>query len=486
MRRLSILAFVLVAVAGSAAAAPWEKAVGVDWTKPPAAAAADTRWKPPVPVRLKLANGMSLLVIENHALPLFSAELVIPGAGVAADPDGQAGLAQLTADLLDESAGGLGALELADQIDRLGASIEPYAGRDVATISVSGLVKTIDPTLGLLAKILTSPTFDEKEAARVHEDRATNLKLRRDRPREIAAMLLDNTIWGRDTAYGHPGAGYMKTFQGLTAADAKAFYETHYDPASMTLVVAGDVDAKELQGKLDGTIGAWKNAKAKKAKAPKVAAQKIGKRLVIVDREGAEQSDVRIGIVGIKETDKRYPASEVLDTVLGGSFTSRLNHRLREELGYTYGIRAGERYGHDAGMFQISTALVTAHTDEGLAEILTIVGDLTAKAIPADELDKAKQNLIRQLPQQFGSNAAIAGTFAGLVTDGLPDDFYQSYAARIQKVTAKDVKALAAQLIPSKSLVFVIVGDLKAIKDGLDPLKLGDAAMYDLDGEPIR
>jgi predicted Zn-dependent peptidase len=482
MRKSMIMTAALLTCAATADAAPWEKS-GIDWAKPPVTAA-DNAWAPPKPVRLALANGMALLVLENHALPLFQAELVIPGAGSSADPDGKEGLAAFTADLLDEGAGGLTALELADQIDRLGANIEPYAERDNALIECGGLVKTLDPTLELFAKVLTSPSFDEKEGTRVHDDRQTSLELRKDRPREVASLLLSEMVWGRKSAYGHAGGGYAAGFKGITVADARALYQSYYDPSKMTLVVAGDVDAQKLKERLDASIGKWKPDKLAKQEPPKVAPAKITSRLVLVDRKGAEQSDVRIGTVGILETDRRYPTVEVLDTILGGSFTSRLNHRLREELGFTYGIRGGELYSRFAGTFQISTALVTAHTDEGLVEIVKILGELGKKLVPADELAKAKQNLIRQMPQQFDTNSAMVHSFAGLVMDGLPDDFYTTYAARIGKVTAKDVRDVAATLYANKSMVFVIVGDMSVVKKGLDTLKLGTPAIYQADGSP--
>lgn len=482
--KLVAAALALTIAVPVAVAAPWDKAVGVDWTKAPPVGPA-SKWKAPRAKRLKLANGMALLVVENHALPLVAMELHIPGAGSAADEAGKEGLAQFTADLLDEGAGGLGALELASQIDRLGASVTTYAGLDAAGVSVSGLTKTLDATVALMTKVVTAPAFDEKETVRVHGDRLTALKLRRDRPREVAAMVLSNVLYGRDTAYGHAGAGYPDVFEKLTVADARAFYEAHYNPKTMTLIVAGDVDADALQTQLDGALGAWKNAKAKAAKAAKAAPAKIGGHLVLVDRPAAEQSDVRIGVVGIKQTDRRYYAVEVLATVLGGSFTSRLNRRLREELAYTYGIRAGQSYPKETGPFLISSGIFTPNTVDGLEEILRIVGELATADVGADELTKAKQNLILELPQRFQTNAGTAEAYLDLVAHGLPDTWYDGYAAKVAKITAKDVRAVAKTLIPTKSLVFVVVGDMAALRTGLEGLGLAGVLEFDPDGNPV-
>jgi zinc protease len=225
---------------------------------------------------------------------------------------------------------------------------------------------------------------------------------------------------------------------------------------------------------------------AKKPEKAVATPAALGKRLMLVDRKDAAQSDVRIGLVGIDRKDKRYYQLEVLANALGGSFTSRLNNRLREQLGITYGVRAGEDYRVQPGPFLISTAIVTAATGQGLSETMKIVDDLAANDIPAEELDKAKQNLIRALPAMFDTNAATAGAFADLTIYGLPDNWYASYAASIKKVTAKDVKKIASTLIPSKNFVIAIVGDLSKIKADIDKLGLGDAQMHDLYGVPLK
>ncbi|HEY5949030.1 MAG TPA: insulinase family protein, partial [Kofleriaceae bacterium] len=177
---------------------------------------------------------------------------------------------------------------------------------------------------------------------------------------------------------------------------------------------------------------------------------------------------------------------EVLSSTLGGGFTSRLVQRLREQLGITYGARAGMDYRLVPGPFVISTAIVTPETGHGLTEIFKILDDLASSDLPAEELDKSKQNLIRALPAQFQTNAATAGSFADLAVFGLPDNWYATYAANVRKVTAKDVKAAAKALIPSKNMVISIVGDMSKIKPDLDKLSLGDAEMHDLYGMPLK
>lgn len=484
IRRSLALLIVALLAATTASAAPYEKSGIADWKKQPPPGKEPT-FKPPVAKRAKLKNGMSLLLVENHELPIVSMALVAPGAGAASDPTGKDGLASFTADLLDEGAGGLSAIAIAEEQDRLGASIRVGVDADYAQVSVSTLTKTLDPTLDLLSKIITQPTFDPGEFERVKGDRATALELRRDRPREVAGLVLYAALYGLTSPYGHPITGVRETFKDITVADVQAFYKQRWNPAAMTLVVVGDFEPKALRAKLDATLGAWKPVGVKRPQRPVVKLQKIANRLLLVDRKGAAQSDVRIGLVGLDRKDPRYYQFEVLSSTLGGGFTSRLTQRLREQLGITYGARAGMDYRQGRGPFLIATAIVTPETGRGISEIFQILDDLATKDVPADELEKSKQNLIRALPSQFQTNAATAGAFAELALFGLPDNWYSTYAAKVRRVTAKDVRAAAKQLLPGKNMVISIVGDLAKIRPELDKLGLGGAAMHDLYGMPL-
>ncbi|MDQ3369056.1 MAG: insulinase family protein [Myxococcota bacterium] len=454
-----------------------------NWTKPPAPTK-EPSFKAPVPKRLKLKNGVALLVVQNRALPILSMTLVVPNAGSAADPAGKGGLAAFATDLLDEGAGGLSALAIAQESDRLGASFGAGVTVDSAQLSVSTLSKTLDDTLALFTKIVTQPAFDDKEAERVKGDRVTSLELRRDRPREVAAIMLNAALYGMQTAYGHPTAGIRDEFKHLGVADARAFYAERWSPAGMTLIVSGDVDPAALKAKLDAGFGAWKPVGAKRAAAPVVTPAKLGPRLLLVDRPAAAQSDVRIGLVGLGRKDGRYFQFEVLRTVLGDGFTSRLTQRLREQLGITYGASASMDWRVARGPFVIGTAIVTPETARGLSEIIKLVDGLSTTDVPAEELEKAKQNIIRALPAQFGTNAQTVGALTDLVIHKLPDNWYASYAAAVRRVTAKDVKAVARTLVPSKNLVFSVVGDLSKVRSDLDKLGLGEPAMHDLYGMP--
>lgn len=482
-KKFQTLAIVL-ALGLSASAAPYDKSGIADWTKPPGPTAEPT-FKPPVAKRMRLANGMALLVIENHALPIVSMRLVVPNAGSATDPKGKPGVAAFTADLLDEGAAGLTAIQIAEEQDKLGAGIGVFAGIDQAGVSVSTLTKTLEPTIDLVAKIVTQPTFDAKDFERVKGDRATGLELRRDRPREVVSVMFGSMLYGLDSPYGHPGSGFRESFKSIALGDLQQFYKDRWDPKHMTLVVAGDVDAIALHKKLDATLGAWNHPGKSAGSIATTPIAKPAHRLVLVDRPGAQQSDVRIGLVGLERKDPRFYAFDVLTTTLGGGFTSRLNQKLREGLGITYGISAGQDWRLARGPFGISSAIVTAETAHGLTEATKIVDDFAATDIPDAELEKSKENLIRALPAQFGTNAATVGAFAELALHGLPDSWYARYADSIRKVTAKDVRAVAKSAIPSSKMVFAVVGDMAKVRTDLEKLGLGEPELRDNYGVPI-
>jgi zinc protease len=484
MRRALLLS--LVVVVAPAAAAPFEKSGITDWTKPPVPGP-DPAFKPPIAQRLRLDNGIAVLVIENHTLPIVAIDLFVAGAGAAQDPPHRGGLAAFTADLVDEGAGGLSALALADAQERLGSRIRTWVDTDAAWLSMSALSRSLAPALDLLAKVVTQPAFDTSEVARVKGDRVTYIEQRRDRPPEVAAIVLVEAMFGLDSPYGHPIAGVRDDVQAVTSAEVQAFYRAHWAPAAMTLVIVGDVEPGALKAKLYATLGSWRpgapnppsGSATATTKQPPSGPSPPSKpptpsrvaRLLLVDRPGAVQSDERIG--------------EVLRTVLGGGFTGRITQRLREQLGIIYHGYATMEWRVAPGPFVIDAAIDTPKTATGISEVIKMLDDLASQDVPAAELDKAKQNLVRALPTMFAANAATASAFSDLALHGLPDDWYTQYADGIRKVTAANVKAAAQAMLPSGSMAVSLVGDIAKIQPELDKLGLGPAARYDLDGAPL-
>ena len=254
----------------------------------------------------------------------------------------------------------------------------------------------------------------------------------------------------------------------------------------MTLVVAGDVKRAALRMKLEAKLGGWKLVGTESITTPLSPPAPLDARLVLVDRPGAEQTDTIIGLAGINRNDPRRASFEVATEVLGGGFTGRLMQRLREQLGYVYGVHAAMEYRHDLGAYVISGAFFAPKTVDGLKETLLMLHDLAEKEVPEEELQKAKQNMIRSLPQSFESNAGLVNAYKVVAREGLPLNWYDKWLGEIGKVTAAQARAAAKAILVENKLVVVAVGDLSVLRPGMEKLSFGPAKLYDLDGKPVK
>jgi len=467
--------------------APWASAPVSDWVTPPPPAT-EASFVAPKAERFRLKNGLEVALVQRPALPLVALELIVLDAGFAADPPTQPGLADFTVDLLDESVGKgrrrQGALQIAEALEGEGAQLSSGVEADWASLSLSSLSRTLPASLKIFSQVLSAPNFDPADVKRVRDQRLDRLARRADRPRELAELVFAAALYGAGTPYGHPQDGSKQSLSHFDAKRARAFYSTHYLPEKMRLVIVGDLELAQAKALLEETLGGV-HPKGQAKASPRLPAA-IGQppRLFLVDRPGAAQSDLRAGLVALSRGDARAPAFSVLATLLGGGFTSRLNQRLREELGYTYGARAGLRDRRGPGPFVISTALHTPHTVEGVAEILRMVGELSTTPVPEQELQKAKQYLIRGLPERFSTNLSTAATYAELWGHDLPFSWVEDYAAQVALVDAKSVLSLAQALIPERRLVFSLVGDASLLAPGLSKL-LGRPTMRDSEGLPL-
>ena len=468
--------------AGSAAAppalVPWDKA-GVTWSEPPAPGA-EPSFTPPAPVEWKLANGVRVLLVENHRLPLVSLRVIHHRAGSREDA-GKVGLAALTGDLLDEGAGAWTSLTLPEELERLGADLSIGVGADEAVVSVDSLAETLEGTLGVLASVLTQPTFTKADFERVKGDRIAELKLRPDSPRKVATLVFEQTVFPKHP-YGSPGTGFVASVKKLALADVKAFWKAHYAPSVATLIVAGDIDRARLEPMLARTIGTWKGKPLPPSKMP---APPLSSKphLVFVDRPEAPQSVVMIGRLGPTVGDRSYFPAEVSNTALGGSFASRLNNRLREQLGYTYGIFSAYWRGQWGGTWSVVSSMKTANTIDGIKEALAIIDRTRKDELPGEELAKAKQLLTRAQPQDFETNDGIAGVYQGVIVAHRPLDWPRTWAAAVRAVPATEARQVADKAW--SNLAIVVVGDWKALAQGLGGMGL-PITHLDAEGKPVK
>jgi zinc protease len=461
--------------------ADWDKS-GIDWSKPPTSGK-PSDVQPPVPVRFTLSNGLAVMVVERPRLPIVSLELIVPHAGSQEDPAKLIGLAALTGDLMDEGAGRRDAIELAAELERQGADLGIGMRPDAARVSLDSLAETLDASLGLLADVLVEPRLQPADFDRIKRERLAALHRRRDRPASVAGLVIDRVLFGGHV-YANPPSGYEATVGAISRDDAVDFWRRRWKPAGSTLIVVGAVAARDLKARLEATLGRWHGGRPPgKPELRLPTAQPP--RLVVVDRPGATQSAVLAGRILWRRDDPRIHALQVANEALGGSFTSRLMQRLREQLGWTYGSSSYFWFGRGAATWTAEAQLDTPHTAEGVRELLEVIETTRSAPPPADELARARTLLIRQLPQELETNAGAAELLAGLVLEGLPIDWYRTRSAALAKVGARDVQAAATAAWARDSLVVVVVGDLKRIRTGLLGLGLGPAIQVDPDGNLI-
>ena len=476
MRAAAPLLLALATASAAAAQTP------VDRSHPPVPEAPRPLRLPAVQ-RFTLGNGLPVLLMERHQVPMAEVRLVLR-SGAASDPLGRTGLAAATADMLDEGAGGKDALALADAIDFLGAEVRTSASWDSSTVSLSVPVTRLEPSLGLLADVALRPDFPAAEMERVRKRALTALLEARAVPGQVAAYALAQAVFGQHR-YGLPVTGTTASLSALRAEDLRAFHTQYYHPGNAFLVVVGDVTPAVVP-LLEKAFGGWAKGDAPAARVPAPAPLK-GRRLVLIDKPGAAQSVLRVGRVGPSRATPDYHALEVMNTLLGASFTSRLNDNLREQHGYAYGAGSSFGYRQAGGVFQAAADVQTQSTAEALTEMLKELQRIATPATPA-EVERARNYLALSYAEDFETNGQVAGKVADQVVYGLPDDFYSSFVPKALAVGVPDVARVGAFADPADAVI-VVVGDRKTIEPKLRALNAGEVQVRTVDdvlGRPPR
>ena len=455
-------AFALIALPGTA------RLQTVDRSKPPALGPPASLKLPAIEHR-KLSNGMAVHIMEKHDLPLVEIELVVM-AGSACDPPGKTGIASLTSAVLEEGAGSRNSLELADAIDYLGASIGPFSGNHTSGVSLHTPLSKLDSALALFTDMALRPRFPADELERRRKELLTGLIQAHDDPPTIAAVAFRKELFGLDHPYGRSSVGTEQTLRSFAAEDARHFYDTWYHPDNAFFVVVGDVTPDVITKKLDAYFGGWKSTETQKLTWP-AARQVESKKIYLVDKPGAAQSVIRIGRIGAERTTPDYYALVVLNTILGGSFTSRLNQNLREQHGYAYGAGSIFDFRKLPGPFAAVGSVQTDVTDKALAEFMKELTNIMAP-VTDQELDRAKNYLALGYPQNFQSISGMAGQLAELVIFNLPDSYFNDYTKHILGVTKDDVEQAAKKYLDPERVKIIIVGDRQKIEPGITALKL--------------
>lgn len=442
------------------------------------AAGPEPSFQVPAYKRFKLKNGASVILAEFHDLPLVEVHLVI-NAGGGANPTGEAGLADLTANLLDEGTTTRSALQIAEEIGDLGAALTTSSAWDDSVVTLSTISRSFDAALAIWADVIAHPAFADKELARVRENLLTSVTRRKDSPPTLASLLLSRVLFGDRHPYAWPLQGVEETLKKLTIADVRRFYAAQYKPSNATIIVAGDITEAALRPKLERALADWKAGKAAPVKLAAPAGPSA-KRIYLIDKPGAPQSSIRVGFIGAKRTDPDYFATMLMNQILGGSFY-RLDMNLRERRQWTYGARSMFEMRRTPGPAAAGGEFVAAHTADAVAEILTEMRTMATTEVTDEELARAKDNFIRAFPARFATRASTAALLGELSIYGLPDSFLTDYAKKVQAITKADVLRVAKRFLTDK-VAIVVVGDRASEEAPLR--KLGPLELRDLDGSP--
>jgi zinc protease len=455
---------------------------GQEWRAQQPGAGAASRLTLPTPKKFTLSNGLTVMLVEQHNLPMVSANLVVL-SGSEMNPAGKPGLASFTADMLDEGTNKRSALQIADDAARIGASLFTGSSSDSSTIGVSALKKNADSALELMSDIALQPAFPQKDIDRVRNTRLTQIQQQRDNPNALANRVFNNVVYGSNHPYGFIELGTAESTKAITRDEMMNFWKAGYVPANSALIVAGDITEKELRALAEKHFGGWagKPSPFKRTEVGEGGAR----RIVVVDKPGAPQTALRIGHAGIARSNPDYVPLEVMNLGLGGLFSSRINMNLREKNGYTYGAFSVFDSRRGRGPFFAGSGVRTNVTAPAVKEVFNEIERMRTTRMTDDELKTAKDAYARSLAGLFETSGQTVGSISSLFIYELPVDFYNTLPARIDAVTAADVQRVAEKYLKPDSTVVVAVGDRTTIEPELKKLNLGSIEARDLSGNPV-
>jgi zinc protease len=434
--------------------------------------------------KAKLDNGLQVWLVERHSMPTVAFNLVIQ-SGSDHDPLLMPGLASMTADVIDEGTKRRDALKISEEIESIGASFNVNSNSDGTFISLNCLAKYVPKGLDVFTDVVVNPTFPQKEFDRLQKQRLTSLLQQKDQAVMIANNAFSRILYGTDHPYGNNQSGTESSVKALTTNDMVKFYQTYYRPNNATLIIVGDLKMSDVLPLLEKSLADWKPAEIPAftiPQAPSIERRKI----YLIDKPGAAQSEIRIGYPALARSTPDYFPVQIMNRMLGGQFMSRINLNLREKHGFTYGARSGFSFQKGAGPFTASAGVHTAKSDSSVQEFLYEIKLMQEKGMTADELDFVKKGMIGGFALSFETSSQVAGGLQSIVLYGLPDDYFNNYLQNIEKVSLQDVQNASQKYLDISKMAVLVVGDVAKIKDSIAALNAGDIVLCDLDGNPIK
>ncbi|HVT04031.1 MAG TPA: pitrilysin family protein [Thermoanaerobaculia bacterium] len=404
-------------------------------------------------------------------LPLATL-MAVMDSGSARDPENREGAARLTAKLLVEGTKARTGSDLAEELENLGTSLDTGADWDSSTARITFLSEHLDRVTDLLGEVLLGPTFPERELQRLKSERIADLLQIESEPRALADEAFESFLYSPESRFAIQGGGSQESVAGICREDIVNCYDRAYSPAATTFIAAGDVSFNEVREKLSRRFADWPERRSTNPARHNTIASST-RRLRILDKPGAPQSELRVGHAGLPRNHPDYFPVVVMNAILGGLFGSRINLNLREAHGYTYGASSYFDWRKDVGPFVISTAVQTEVTAAALKEILIEFEKIREQSVSPSELSLAKDYLDGVFPIRYETTAAVAAALANMIVHELPPNYYGEYRANIQAVSAGDVLEAARNHLKAEMLQTMIVGDVSAVSDSVGALGLG-------------
>lgn len=439
--------------------------------------------------RGKLRNGIEVVLARRSSLPVVQLSMQFDG-GYASDQGRKLGTASFAMSMLDEGTKNLDAMQIARRQEELGVGIFAGASLDVAAVSMNALKAELKPSLALYADIVRNPVFAAKDMERVRGLWLSGIAQERTQPTSIAMRLLPPLVYGQGHPYAIPltGTGTTESVKALTAQDLSDYHRDFIRPDNARILVAGDTTLAEITRELDAVFGDWKAPSAPLRK-PEIAqvTPPAKPRVFLMDRPGAQQSLILAGALAPSSRAPNYLEISTMNTVLGGNFTSRLNMNLREDKHWAYGAYSLLPAAEGQRMLMLYAPVQTDKTAESVAELLKEVREINAsRPIAREEIERVRSNDVRELPGRFETIGAVLGAVIDIVRYNRPDDYVQTYKARVEGQKEDAIRAAAREVIKPDGMTWVVVGDLAKIEAGVRALNLGEVKVVDADGKPLR
>jgi predicted Zn-dependent peptidase len=433
--------------------------------------------------RRTLPNGLRLVVAEVRRLPVVSAVAVVD-AGAVCDPAGRDGLALLAARALTEGTATMDAVQLTQRLESLGTALDAGADWDATIVSLTAMADRFPDAVAVLAEVLMAPAFPERELERLKAERLADLLQLQTEPRGLADEMFARFAYADGSRFGRPDGGSATSVPTITRDDVVRFHAERFRPGATTLVVAGDVSLDEVARLAEQAFGGWQGAAAP---APAVDDRPATRerRVHLVAKADAPQSELRVGHVAVPRGTPDYFPLVVMNAILGGLFNSRVNMNLREEHAYTYGAHSSFDWRRAAGPFLAWSAVQSDVTAAAARELVREIERIREEPVRPEELSLATSYLEGVFPIRYETTSAIASALASLVLYGLPEDYFDAYRDRVRAVTAADVQQAAARHLHADALQLVVVGDPAAVRGSLEALAFGELRVWDADGRPM-